>query len=132
MQPYVDAAQQLVVEIFVRDIAVSRAFYERLGFTTIEDKGSFVSLTWEGHRLFLDQRDDLPPPAAHPRANVRVMVADVDRVWQAAQAMGATVFAPIRDQEYGLRDFTILDPDGFGVRFGTFRAQRPPPTSAAK
>ena len=32
--------------------------------------------------------------------------------------MGAPVLAPIADREYGLRDFTILDPDGFGVRFG--------------
>jgi hypothetical protein len=29
------------------------------------------------------------------------------------------VLAPIADREYGLRDFTIADPDGFGVRFGT-------------
>jgi hypothetical protein len=29
------------------------------------------------------------------------------------------VLAPIADRDYGLRDFTIADPDGFGVRFGT-------------
>jgi hypothetical protein len=33
--------------------------------------------------------------------------------------MGARVLAPIADRDYGLRDFTIADPDGFGIRFAT-------------
>ncbi len=52
-----------------------------------------------------------------PQANVRVMVADVDVCWHRALGMGASALAPIGDREYGLRDFTNLDPDGFGVRF---------------
>jgi uncharacterized glyoxalase superfamily protein PhnB len=47
------------------------------------------------------------------------MVADVDAWWRRAVGMGARVLAPIADRDYGLRDFTIADPDGFGVRFGT-------------
>jgi len=47
------------------------------------------------------------------------MVADVDAYWARAQAMGAHVLAPIADRNYGLRDFTILDADGFGLRFGS-------------
>ena len=31
----------------------------------------------------------------------------------------AEVLSPIADRVYGLRDFTIIDPDGVGVRFGT-------------
>lgn len=122
--PYADPTRQLVVEIFVRDIARSRAFYEHLGFEVVGDKGSFVSLAWEGCQLFLDERPDLPPPPAYPVANVRVMVPDVDACWERARKVDAVVLAPIADRGYGLRDFTILDPDGFGVRFGTwFRSQ---------
>jgi uncharacterized glyoxalase superfamily protein PhnB len=47
------------------------------------------------------------------------MVADVDAYWHRALVMGAAVLAPIDDREYGLRDFTILDPDGVGIRFGS-------------
>lgn len=119
MTGYVDPTEQLVVEIFVRDAARAKAFYERLGFTVLEDRGTFVELTWEGHELYLDERPDLPPPPEHLRANVRVMVPDVDRYWTLAQEIGARVLAPIADRDYGLRDFTIVDPDGFGVRFGT-------------
>jgi catechol 2,3-dioxygenase-like lactoylglutathione lyase family enzyme len=119
MAPYITPTEQLVVEIFVRDIQRSRAFYKQLGFEILADRGSFVELVWESHQLFLDERPDLPPAPEQPQANVRVMFADVDAFWERARAMGARVLAPIEDRPYGLRDFTILDPDGFGVRFGS-------------
>ena len=116
---YVEPTDQLVVEVFVREMARSKAFYTRLGFAVLADRGTFVELGWEGHRLFLDQRTNLPPPPEMPQVNVRVLVPDVDRYWRIAAEIGARVFAPIQDQSYGLRDFTILDPDGVGLRFGT-------------
>lgn len=119
MSPYVDTTEQLVVEVFVRDIAISRAFYEQLGFKVSQDRGTFVVLAWEGHQLFLDERRDLPPPPSVPQTNIRIMVANVDEHWARAQTTGARVFAPIGDRDYGLRDFTILDPEGVGLRFGT-------------
>jgi catechol 2,3-dioxygenase-like lactoylglutathione lyase family enzyme len=119
MASYVPATAQLVAEVFVRDMARAKAFYQALGFTVTADRDTFVVLTWEGHELYLDQRPDLPPPPQHPQANIRVMVPDVDRYWALAQSLDARVLAPIADRDYGLRDFTILDPDGFGIRFGT-------------
>jgi hypothetical protein len=76
-------------------------------------------LTWEGHELFIDERPNLPEPRTPRQANVRVMVADVHSYWRRALTMGAAVLAAIDDREYGLRDFTILDPDGFGIRLGS-------------
>jgi uncharacterized glyoxalase superfamily protein PhnB len=49
--------------------------------------------------------------------NLRVAVDDVDGAWEAALATGAAVEVPIADRCYGLRDFTIRDPDGFAMRF---------------
>ena len=119
MDRYVDPTQQLVTEIFVRDIKKSTEFYRRLGFELVRDDGEFVELTWEGHLLFLDERPDMGPVPDAPQANVRVMVPDVDRYWALAAEMGARVLAPIADKYYGLRDFAIADPDGFAVRFAT-------------
>lgn len=116
--PYVPATQQLVVEVFVRDLDRAVGFYRDLGFELLTRKDGFATVAWEGHELFLDERPHHEPPPA-PQANVRVMVPDVDAWWRRAIGMGARVLAPIADREYGLRDFTITDPDGFGVRFGT-------------
>ena len=119
MEPYVDSTEQLVIEIVVGNISKSKDFYKRLGFELHEDKGSFVILTWEGHELYLDERKDMPTHPDFPQANIRIMVPDVDAYWRLATEMGAKVLSSIEDRPYGLRDFTILDPDGFGVRIGT-------------
>ena len=118
MASYVPATEQLVVEVFVRSLDRALEFYRALGFEVLGQKGGFATVTWEGHRPFLDEQAHYEPPAV-PQANVRVMVPDVDAWWRRASAMGARVLAPIADRYYGLRDFTIADPDGFGIRFAS-------------
>jgi catechol 2,3-dioxygenase-like lactoylglutathione lyase family enzyme len=125
MTRYVDSTEQLVTEIVVRDMKRSVEFYRSLGFELLRDGGDFVELTWEDHRLFLAELSAfqgiehvVPAPAQRfPSANVRVMVPDVDHYWDLANELGARIVVPIGDRYYGLRDFTIADPDGFGVRF---------------
>ena len=132
MSRYVDPIEQLVTEVVVRHIRRSVDFYLRLGFALLRDGGDFVELTWEDHRLFLAESSafegaaprDLSAPPAFPPANVRVMVADVDDQWRLANDIGARVVVPIGDRYYGLRDFTIADPDGFGVRFASLLEAR--------
>jgi uncharacterized glyoxalase superfamily protein PhnB len=50
------------------------------------------------------------------------MVPNVDDYWALAIKVGAKVVIPLADRYYGLRDFTIADPDGFGIRFATLLA----------
>jgi len=127
MSRYVPPIEQLVTEIFVRDIKRSTDFYCRLGFELLRNGGDFVELTWEGHRLFLAELSALsgighvalPAVPRFPLANIRVMVPNVDDYWRLADEIGAQIIVPIADRYYGLRDFTIADPDGFGVRFAT-------------
>lgn len=124
---YVHPTEQLVTEILVRDIRRSRDFYTRLGFELLRDAGDFVELTWEDHRLFLAELSafhevhdaDVAAPPKFPLANVRVMVASVDDCWRLANEIGARIVVPIADRYYGLRDFTVADPDGFGIRFAS-------------
>jgi catechol 2,3-dioxygenase-like lactoylglutathione lyase family enzyme len=124
---YVDPTEQLVTEVVVLDIKRSVAFYRSLGFELLRDAGDFVELTWQDHRLFLAEVSafqgiepaELVRPAEFPVANVRVMVPNVDDFWKVASDVGARVVVPIGDRYYGLRDFTIADPDGFGIRFAS-------------
>jgi catechol 2,3-dioxygenase-like lactoylglutathione lyase family enzyme len=132
MSRYVDPTEQLVTEVVVRDIQRSARFYRRLGFALLRNGGDFVELTWEDHRLFLVEISafhdiaaaELPAPPPFPLGNVRVMVPNVDDYWRLANDVGAQVIVPIADRSYGLRDFTIADPDGFGVRFASRLAER--------
>ncbi len=119
MSRYEVAEKQLVVEVFVRDLARSVAFYRALGFELVSEKAGFATVAWDGCELFLDEHPEGVFPAGVTLPNVRIMVPDVDAHWTRAQSLGARVLAPIGDRVYGLRDFTVADPDGFGLRFAT-------------
>jgi catechol 2,3-dioxygenase-like lactoylglutathione lyase family enzyme len=96
MSGSVDLTEQLVTEIVVRDVKRSVRFYRLLGFVLLRDGGDFVELTWENHRLFLAQpsafhevdRVESSEVSRFPRANVRVMVPNVDDYWTRANKIG--------------------------------------------
>lgn len=115
----VPANEQLAVEIYVRDLRVSLAFYRRLGFELVREEEAFAELRWEDSILMLEEFKQMPSPPPFPLANIRVMVPNVDEYWMLANEMGARIFKKIGDREYGLRDFTMVGPDGIGIRFAT-------------
>ena len=110
---------QLILELYVRDIGASTRFYQQLGFALHRDDGNFVELRWDRSLIYLEQAPEAPRPPAPLVGNVRVLVPDVDRYWRLAQQLGAPVIRPIADRPYGLRDFTIAGPDGIGLRFAS-------------
>jgi catechol 2,3-dioxygenase-like lactoylglutathione lyase family enzyme len=116
MQSLDELGDQLVIEVFVSDLDRSLAVYTALGFRLERRDGHFAALSWEGTEFFLDQRSDLARIDVS-RANVRILTGDVDAMWQLVESLGLRVEQPIADRYYGLRDFTVFDPDGFGLRF---------------
>ncbi len=119
MNSYVPSNEQLAVEIYVRDLRHSLAFYQQLGFKLLHQEPEFAELAWEDSRLMLEEFKQMPSPPPFPLTNIRVMVPDVDEYWALAQRMGARIFKKIDDRYYGLRDFTMIGPDGVGIRFAT-------------
>lgn len=124
MPGYINPNEQLIIELYVRNLKASAAFYQRFGFTVAREEANFIVLRWEDSMLFLEEVPDYPPPA-QPVGNVRIMVANVDQYWALAVELGAQVIRPIADRYYGLRDFTIAGPDGLSLRFGTRLANHP-------
>ncbi|HJQ68218.1 MAG TPA: VOC family protein [Blastocatellia bacterium] len=123
--PHVPPGEQLVVELYVRDIKKSCEFYLKLGFEMVRDDGNFLVLKWEDALLFLEEVEDALPPPAYPVGNIRIMVPDVDHYWELSRQLGARVIRPIEDRYYGLRDFTVAGPDGLAIRFGTRISDHP-------
>ena len=112
---------QLVLELTVRDLDASLRFYTALGFTIARQTNDFAALRFGSAWLFVT------PGAPQPvnEHNLRVIVPDVDASWAIAQSLSAPVHRAIGDRSYGLRDFTISDPDGFQLRFA--QVLRPSP-----
>jgi catechol 2,3-dioxygenase-like lactoylglutathione lyase family enzyme len=116
---YVEAAEQLIVELYVRNVKESTVFFERLGFAVVRKEPTFVELGWDDSRLYLEQLPGQPEPPATIVANVRIMVSDVDRYWKLCQELKLPVKRAIGNRYYGLRDFTVVAPDGIGLRFAS-------------
>jgi catechol 2,3-dioxygenase-like lactoylglutathione lyase family enzyme len=116
---------QLVVEVSVRDIEKSLRFYTSLGFEVERCDAQFAALRWESSYFFLNQSDAFTLPGRESNANVRVLVPDIHAVWERIQAQGMSITSPLTKQDYGLIDFTVCDPDGFGIRFAQLADQGP-------
>src|SRR3954468_24885693 len=52
---YVEAPEQLIVELYVRDVKQSTAFFEQLRFDAVRKESTFVELGWDDSRLYLEQ-----------------------------------------------------------------------------
>lgn len=122
--PYVEPNEQLVVELYVRSLAASQRFYEQLGFRLVRAEPDFAELAWEDCLLFLEEIPGQPAPPATLVCNIRIMVPDVDRYWTLVQQLDLPVIRSIGDRYYGLRDFTVVSPDGIGLRFASTLPQK--------
>jgi len=119
MPRYVEPTDQLILEIYVRELKRSIEFYANLGFSILRREDNFAELIWEESKIYLEQTSDTNLGSVDLAGNIRIMVPDVDERWKRACDLGVPVVKSIGDRYYGLRDFTILGPDGIGIRFGT-------------
>ena len=49
-----------------------------------------------------------------------IIVDDVDAHYERAVAAGAEIVMPLRDEDYGGRDYSCRDPEGYLWNFGTY------------
>jgi catechol 2,3-dioxygenase-like lactoylglutathione lyase family enzyme len=112
-----ERSAELVVELPVSDLAASVGFYEQAGFLVERRADTFAALRWGETYLFLTVRLEVSL-GVHP-VNIRVVVDDLDDRYAAARQAGLTIRYEPMDRPYGLRDFTVVDPDGYELRFAT-------------
>jgi catechol 2,3-dioxygenase-like lactoylglutathione lyase family enzyme len=113
-----------VVTLGARDVAVLRAFYERLGWTTSTQPGDFAAFPLGGAVLCLYELPKLaeeaggqepPAPVAFKGFSLAVNVAErdaVDSALAAARQAGALVLAEPSDRDWGGRSAYFADPEG--------------------
>lgn len=119
----------LAVELFVPDVAEAARYYaDTLGFTILRtdppDEPIFAIahlgeavVMFMSDRFYAGARSDLDYRGAG--VDIRLMVPDVDSVYERIRAAGLEMLHPIGDRDYGLRDFIMRDPFGFRLRFAS-------------
>lgn len=135
------SGMRLRLELFVEDLERSVAWYvDVLGFRRVRGDGGYVSLRRGDVVLGLGPVAKLPPedpthgeapdrPPGHtqervrrgPGAGVEIVlelddVADVEAAAERVATRKWPLAAPLTDQPWGLRDFRVVDPDGYYLR----------------
>ena len=112
--------EPIIAELTVDDVDVSIYWYIELGFTVAlrgfedEDGLQWASLSCDERTIWLLRGDMSPHSAtAAPRTTLHLQVADVNALYQHLQARGIDPGPEPKNEWYGVRQFTLADPDGF-------------------
>ena len=111
---------QLKAYVPARDFALSKQFYQDLGFT-VEWSSDDLAYVRRGNASFLLQNFYVPEHAAN--FMMHLLVEDVEAWWQHVQTCGLQAkyrvdTEPPEDRPWGIRDFVIVDPTGVLWRIG--------------
>ena len=90
-------------------------------FDGVGDEGAVYGIVRrDGIEIHLQIRrsDPLPDGRESIEGDVYVFVPDVEALYEELRSLGARVFRPLRDEPYGLRDFTVEDLEGHRITFG--------------
>ena len=102
--------------LFVPDVTATAEYYrDVLGFASDPDgSGPEYRVVWRDHAAVHLARGGQAP------AGVRIFfwVKDVDRVYGEVAGRGAHITTALGTRPYGLRDFSIEDPNGVTLVFG--------------
>jgi catechol 2,3-dioxygenase-like lactoylglutathione lyase family enzyme len=103
----------------VIDMAASVAFYRAAGFEVreYEEGGGYAFVTHDDESVFdLDQADVQISPETNGAA-CYLIVPDVDS-WHTRLRNAGHEITDLVDQPWGMREFTLTDPNGNHLRFG--------------
>lgn len=103
-----------------KDFALSKQFYQDLGFTMASDGGGIAYFHF-GHVSFLLQ--DFCAEYFAENFMMHILVEDVGAWWQQVQNSGVLTkygvkVTALEDQPWAMRDFCLYDPSGVLWRIG--------------
>jgi lactoylglutathione lyase len=121
------AGRPIVVELFVRDVEKSLAFYRSIGFEVAKRYENWIllrrgdiKLTLQGDAHAVEGPHYFTPNlGTFPRGTgveISIQVTDVDAEYIRAKTAGLNIVKGIQDRPWKARDFRLADPDGYFLR----------------
>jgi len=95
------------------DLNRTAAFYTAVGFNQTERHDGYLLLHNSGVELHFSHESDPTPGQCF------LHVADAAKLWKQLRDRGIAGVGEVAEQDYGLREFVLTDPDGNRVRFGS-------------
>jgi catechol 2,3-dioxygenase-like lactoylglutathione lyase family enzyme len=97
------------------DLERTEAFYARAGFAHPGRHDDYLILHNDGVELHFTRHDTVTPSTCF------LHVTDAAKVWKQLRDQGGEGVGDLIDQDHGLREFVLTDPDGNRVRIGSPR-----------
>lgn len=114
--------------IVTHEFAATKAFYlDKLGFELAFENEFYVLLAGYGDQIsFLRPEHPTQAPIFRPAFGGRgvyltIDVEDVDAECARLQARGVPMEVDLRDEPWGERHFAVVDPNGIGIDFVTYK-----------
>ena len=105
----------------VKDIQSSALFYtDKLGFTVELKWGNpidYLIVSSGDVSIHINKKMD-QSYASTVHTRIYFFVSDIDLLYTNLIDKGVTIKTPIGTRDYGMRDFDIVDPDGYILSFG--------------
>ena len=101
----------------VRNLQEAIGFLERLGWTTQSTFPGYVITARDGSQLHLFEDPDLVPISNDGACYIRV--SDVSKLHEEFESRSIQRLGPLVAQEWGMQEFTVVDPSGNLFRFGS-------------
>jgi predicted enzyme related to lactoylglutathione lyase len=103
---------QPIPAIQVNDIPKAQEFYAtHYGFHTPWCHGEYGGMQRDDMQIHFLLKDVVQPIFLYNS------VEGVDAIYEHVRALGIEIVAALKDQPYGMREFTTLDPDGNFIAF---------------
>lgn len=122
--------QNLSPILWTKNLEETITFYETvLGFKATSNSPNFVSLCRENVQIMFIVPQDEPEDCKDPdnpveffpkpmlTGSLYIFTGHVDELWELVKNK-AVIKSPIADREYLMRDFSILDNNGYELVFG--------------
>ena len=134
---------RIVPELYCSDFSSSLAFFtdvlgfevryarpeERFAYLDLEGAELMIAQTVEGERTLVAA--ELVAPFGRG-VNLQIEVNDVEALYERVQTASARIFWPLEERWYragdievGSRQFVVMDPDGYLLRFSANLSERP-------
>jgi uncharacterized glyoxalase superfamily protein PhnB len=112
------AVQGVSIALSTEDVARSVKFYvEQPGFTCTLQFGSFARVRLGAANIMLAQPNaHLPWQGPRFTGSIYLDVDNVDELWESLRTRARVVY-PIETMEYGVREFGLLDDNGYQLSF---------------
>jgi catechol 2,3-dioxygenase-like lactoylglutathione lyase family enzyme len=113
----------LAPQFLVDDLAISIAYYERLGFRFGEPWGGFYAIgSLNGFELHLKEAPKNPAERQFRRDNDHLDAAagvdGIEAFYDRCVASGLKIIRPLAATPWGTKGFYLEDPDGYIIAFG--------------